>query len=443
MKLNTFTTRFPGVRWSGFALAAALVAVGAHAQNRSAVVGETTMVIGQATLVGADGSSRRVDRGMAVKTGDRIETQAGGHVHVRFVDGGRLSVRPLSRLVVENYAFSDAQRETSAIRFRLDEGVVRSITGAWGEAARDRFRLNTPVAAIGIKGTDFVVRADSQGTAAAVYSGAILMSPLTPACGATVGPCITGSERLLSEEMRGFAVEFSGQGAPQLVANLDVTAGTRRAPGAAPAAPTVVASSAPSVEVPTHHVAVVNDVLGADAAHLASLVPAPAGQLVWGRYVWVNDAGADTLSKSFDQAAEQGRELVAAGVSHALFREVTPGSSTLTTSEPNVAFRLNGSAATYQRYHDLGVEAASVTGGRLTIDFSRSTFSTELGVTSPSMGVQDVQASGTVSASGVFQTATGNARVLGGTSLDGREAAYLFEKSLNQGALRGITMWGR
>ena len=34
---------------------------------------------------------------------------------------------------------------------------MRSITGQWGEAARDRFRLNTPIAAIGVRGTDFIV----------------------------------------------------------------------------------------------------------------------------------------------------------------------------------------------------------------------------------------------------------------------------------------------
>jgi hypothetical protein len=186
-----------------------LLAFGGHAvlalaQGGPAVVGEATMVIGQASLVGADGATRPVARGESIRAGDRIETQAGGHVHVRFVDGGRLSVRPSSRLHVENYAHSDQQPQMSAIRFRLEEGVVRSITGAWGEASRDRFRLNTPVAAIGIKGTDFVVKADAGATAASVYSGAIMLSPLSEGCGSTLGPCLNGNEKLLSEDMKGF-----------------------------------------------------------------------------------------------------------------------------------------------------------------------------------------------------------------------------------------------
>lgn len=126
-------------------------------------VGEATLVIGQAQIVALARSRKPVERGPLVRVGDAIQTQIGGHVHLRFVDGGRVSVRPSSRLQIENYAHSEQQPQLSAIKFRLDEGVVRSITGSWGEA-RERFRLNTPLAAIGVKGTDFIVRATSDTT---------------------------------------------------------------------------------------------------------------------------------------------------------------------------------------------------------------------------------------------------------------------------------------
>ncbi|MBU3740560.1 MAG: hypothetical protein FGM55_16620, partial [Rhodoferax sp.] len=142
---------------------AVLVQAAVAATGGPAVVGEASLVIGVARLLAADGSVRPVVRGDAVREGDRIETEAGGHVHLRFIDGGRLAVRPSSRLLIENYS-QTAAPEQGAIRFRLDEGVVRSITGAWGEAARERFRLNTPVAAIGVKGTDFIAAADADKT---------------------------------------------------------------------------------------------------------------------------------------------------------------------------------------------------------------------------------------------------------------------------------------
>lgn len=193
------------------------------------IVGETTMVIGLVKLVGADGTSRAVARGASVRIGDRIETQAGGHVHLRFVDGGRVSVRPASILQIEDYSHSAQQPLLGAIKFRLDEGVVRSITGSWGEAARDRFRLNTPVAAIGVKGTDFVVRAEGSQTQASVYTGAITVTPMDSACSNTVGPCINGHEKLLSEDMKGQMLELNRQQTtPQLVPSVDLLARSAR-----------------------------------------------------------------------------------------------------------------------------------------------------------------------------------------------------------------------
>jgi hypothetical protein len=227
-------------------LACFLLSVGfdhaAHGCARQAaeVVGEVTLLIGQAQLVGADDVVRTVERGQPVRAGDRIETREGGHVHVRFVDGGRLSVRPSSRLQIENYSHSATQPQGSAIKFRLDEGVIRSITGTWGEEARERFRLNTPMAAIGIKGTDFVVKSDANATAASVYSGAILLAPLDD-CATPLGSCQKGREKLLSADMKGLMLELNRQqGAPQFVAAVDLLASARR-----PAAGVAIATTVP------------------------------------------------------------------------------------------------------------------------------------------------------------------------------------------------------
>ena len=224
------TPVFMWVRSVALAAAVVLGVPSAFAQD-PAIVGEVTLVIGVSKLVGADGSARAVDRGTAIRVGDRIETQAGGHVHVRFVDGGRLSVKPASSLQIEDYSHSAQQPLLGAIKFRLDEGVVRSITGSWGEAARDRFRLNTPVAAIGVKGTDFAVKSDGEKTFASVYTGAITLTPLAGACSTSVGPCVNGHEKLLSEDMKGQMLELSRQQAtPQLVPSVDLLARNARAP---------------------------------------------------------------------------------------------------------------------------------------------------------------------------------------------------------------------
>ena len=118
----------PAVRWAVGLLAASSLQLSAVAMTGStppAIVGEATMVIGTARITNAQGQTVAVDKGAAIRVGDRIETEAGGHVHLRFVDGGRVSVRPASRLHIESYAHSSDKPALNAIKFRLDEGVVR------------------------------------------------------------------------------------------------------------------------------------------------------------------------------------------------------------------------------------------------------------------------------------------------------------------------------
>jgi hypothetical protein len=59
------------------------------------------------------------------------------------------------------------------------------------------------------------------------------------------------------------------------------------------------------------------------------------------------------------------------------------------------------------------------------------------------MGTQNLVANGSIGKDGAMQSISANARILGGMTLDGKEAGYLFEKDFSNGALRGVTLWGR
>jgi hypothetical protein len=491
------------------ALALALVAAGlaAHAQE-PAIVGETTMVIGLVKLVGSDGASRSVTRGAAVRVGDRIETQAGGHVHLRFVDGGRLSIRPASVLQVEDYSHSSQQPLLGSIKFRLDEGVVRSITGSWGEAARDRFRLNTPVAAIGVKGTDFVVKSEGEKTSASVYTGAIMLTPLVNGCSKSVGPCLNGNERLLSEDMKGQMIELSRQQAtPQLVPSVDLLArNARPSPGGEllaranqplalddarvevrtagvmvsdSRAATVVASIPPQqpvvVEPPIivaiapvlPPIAVVPDVpvvieqppvvvvpvppVVTPPAEVVAVLPQPVmpvippqiNQLFWQRNDWIAKMDADTFTRTFAQAVASGAERLPGNGSYALYREPTAPGAVLTTTDVTAEFRLAKSSVQLTRDSGRIIEPVNVNSGTFSVDFVRSTFATQLTLSNPAMGADNLVASGTIKTNGVLQTTSTNAAINGALTLDGREAGYAFDKPVNVGNIRGVTLWGR
>ena len=108
--------KFPLALSGALILGAAQFALAAETQS---IVGEAAMVIGVARITSASGQVSVVSRGNPIHVGDKIETESGGHVHVRFVDGGRLSVRPSSRLQVENYSYSAQQPALTAIKLSL------------------------------------------------------------------------------------------------------------------------------------------------------------------------------------------------------------------------------------------------------------------------------------------------------------------------------------
>lgn len=467
----------PVALWALAALAPAMAA-----NPPSAAVGKATMVIGQAYLVSDEGEVSAMDRGSVVRVGDRIETGANGHVHLRFTDGGLVSVRPDSRLQIQKYSYTEGQPEAGGIKFKLEQGVVRSITGAWGEAARERFRLNTPLAAIGVKGTDFVVSANANTTLASVYAGAIVIAPLLGDCQATLGPCVTGAERLLTQDMKGQMVSLVGQqGTPQLVASADIVGRPLAAaePAVRSEAPVKVAGQAPAAASSAGANAGANasagtgasippllgerspgavyaevqsaNSLGGQIARAAAPALEPKApevkQLVWANMLAMAQVG-DTISKSYAEVAKmKGYQGTVGNFDYGLYRDASASTSgMLNVGEPSANFRLAGGAAQVLSTDIRGVtstEVASVNAGTLSVDFAKSTFATQLQVQSPKLGQEIVSSTGVVQSNGIMRGGSDSTFLAGALSLNGTEAGYFFEKTVASGQLRGITLWGR
>lgn len=441
--------RHPLVRWAmglWVVFACSMPAGAVQEQSQPTIVGEATMVIGVAHVIGASGQSLLANKGVAIRVGDSIETGAGGHVHLRFVDGGRVSVRPSSRLKIESYAYSSDRPALNAIKFRLDEGIVRSITGSWGEAARDRFRLNTPMAAIGVKGTDFIVNSSPASTSVSVYSGAVLMAPLAGGCQTTLGPCLNGTEKLLSEDMKGQMLELSRQHASAQLVPVDGLLPV-------PARRVVVASSDPSrAGKPLNSDSGAYGDVGADkvavsesrgAAVAANYLPPHVSQLAWGHLgqPWEGD----TFSQNFQEAREN-RESTVGNGTYGLFRDPSATAAlSPAQTEGRASFSLTAGIASLrpEGLPQSLAQAVRVDGGSLSVDFGRAIFATQLRVSSAALGAETISANGVLLSTGVFQSRGGDAFVAGAVSNDHKEAGYLFEKTLPAGGLTGITLWGR
>lgn len=167
----------------------------AHAQAtppaaaQPATIGSITFLVGEAQLERA-GTVSALTKGQALQVGDRLLTGPNGHVHARMVDNGFISVRPSGRLHIQSYTYTPQDPGANRVGLMLEAGVARTISGKAGEAAREHYRFNTPVAAIGLRGTDYVVQALPDATRVSVLKGAVTLSPFGPSCLAgSLAPC--------------------------------------------------------------------------------------------------------------------------------------------------------------------------------------------------------------------------------------------------------------
>jgi hypothetical protein len=91
-------------------------------------------------------------QGLRLCIGDRIATRPASIAELRLRDGSLLTVGKSSELVIREYRIY--RNRPNEAQFELGKGAFRSITGFITKRAH-RYEVRTPVATIGVRGTDF------------------------------------------------------------------------------------------------------------------------------------------------------------------------------------------------------------------------------------------------------------------------------------------------
>lgn len=176
------------------------------------------------------------------------------------------------------------------------------------------------------------------------------------------------------------------------------------------------------------------------------VLPPQVTLLSWVRYGWVAQPDSDTFTIRLNEALVAGLEKVVGNSNYVLYQRPS-GTEAIAAAQPLadpvVSFRLADASAHLWRNAFRPAEDVSVRAGALTVDFSRSIFSTLLSLSSPSIGVEQISAGGAILPNGVMRAENGNASLFGAVTPNGREAGYAFEKAISSGLLRGVTLWGR
>lgn len=102
-----------------------------------------------------NGGSRELKQGDFVYEKDEILTSNRSFAVLQFVDGAKVTVRPDSTLIIEQYLFNG--NEDDAATLGLVSGGLRVITGAMAKSNPENYKVRTPVALMGVRGTEFSV----------------------------------------------------------------------------------------------------------------------------------------------------------------------------------------------------------------------------------------------------------------------------------------------
>ena len=471
-----------------------LIAQDARSSSLASAIGRVAMAVGDGQRI-TQGGTESLRVGMRLYEGDRIHTGSDAFVILVFSDEGRLSVRSGTELHIRRYRI-DPLGVNHDISLELIKGAVRQISGNASRLHPESYRLNTPVAAIGVRGTDFLARATDSGLETLVQEGRIVIrgDPLSCASdqcrmlsadGQTAGTYVRVTSKgdieqrsyVASDVEKSFSINMVLNPLKRQALNLWVEGQRARLEDAelpmgaqfvTATIFTVPRGGLDRVQIPNLAAGsgsqganggqgqggtggsegLGGGVSGNEGGLIGSGANDPlaggnesllARQLVWGRFS--NAASLPTQwLVSYGEAA-QGRHVTVGELGqYALWRAgpngpMNPGLSGV------VNFRLVGADAVLDQAGILS--QAAVQAASLQINFDRSSFVAGVDLSHGATGLQAIRVSGIVNNEGVFVGVKDDERVAGALSRDGSEAGYLFSKDTKSGQLRGISLWRR
>ena len=134
-----------------------LVLFGNFSPAQAQAVGEVEFARGVGFVQTTGQNPRTLGKGVPLQEGDRLTTSDGSTAIVKMQDGTRMTVRPNSDMLIQQYQFKEGAQDNSMV-MQLLRGGFRAITGLISKNSPNSARVVTKTATIGIRGTDFDVR---------------------------------------------------------------------------------------------------------------------------------------------------------------------------------------------------------------------------------------------------------------------------------------------
>jgi hypothetical protein len=139
---------------------ASLIAGLLMATSAWAEIGSVTEASGTA-IIKRGKDTIQVAKGTLVETNDKVETK-NGKVKIVFKDDTNVTVTESSSLIIDDFVY-DPKSGAGKLGLKAAAGTVRYVSGSIAKDPKN-VKINTPTAAIAVRGTDFVMAVSETGS---------------------------------------------------------------------------------------------------------------------------------------------------------------------------------------------------------------------------------------------------------------------------------------
>lgn len=158
-----------------------------QADKTEFVIGRIAFLRGQLSATDKHKKTRQIFTGGPLYEGDKLKTGLSSFAVIAFRDKSRITLKSATEFEIKKHHYDAKKPETSSALMSLLRGGVRAVSGLIGKQNRDAYKMRTPVATIGIRGTGYDLHCEGECKSASPQS---LMTPLEQILNLIVKPAI-------------------------------------------------------------------------------------------------------------------------------------------------------------------------------------------------------------------------------------------------------------
>jgi len=154
------------------------------------VIGRIAFLRGQLSATDKHKKTRQVFTGGPLYEGDQLKTGLSSFAVLAFKDQSRITLKSNTEFAIEKHHYNAKEPAASSALMSLLKGGIRAVSGLIGKKNRDAYRMRTPVATIGIRGTGYDLHCEGECQSASPQS---LITPVEKILNAIIKSAIAAA----------------------------------------------------------------------------------------------------------------------------------------------------------------------------------------------------------------------------------------------------------